>query len=116
MAGHSYDDIADEVGYANRGTAWKTVQKALDSRVMQSVDDYRDAELARLNALEEAHWEAAVSGENLKAAELCLKISTQRTKLLGLDSVIPEEKQLATIVIGGSKDDYISGLKEIIEQ
>ena len=32
LAGCSYDDIATELGYANRGTAWRTVQNEVPQR------------------------------------------------------------------------------------
>ena len=116
LAGLAYDDIAVEVGYANRGTAWRVVQQALHERKIKSVDEYRALELARLDALQSAHWTEALSGQNLKAAELCLRISAQRTKLLGLDSLIPGEQPSTSIVIGGTKAEYIAGLKQITAQ
>ena len=91
LAGYSYDDIAEQVGYANRGSAWRAVQSTLHAKALETADEYRELELARLDALPSAHWQAALSGENLKAAELCLRISAQRTKLLGLDLVVPEK-------------------------
>lgn len=115
LAGHSYDDIAEQVGYANRGTAWRTVQQALFERKVESVDEYRQLELARLDALQAAHWQAALSGTDLKAAELCLKIVGQRIKLLALDT-IPTESARPTIVIGGSSEKYVAGLKAISDQ
>jgi len=60
LAGFGYDDIAEQVGYANRGTAWRTVQNALYERKVESVDEYRQLELARLDALQSAHWHAGV--------------------------------------------------------
>ena len=116
LAGYNYDDIAEQVGYANRGSAWRAVQSTLHEKAVESASEYRELELARLDALQAAHWQAALSGENLKAAELCLKISTQRTRLLGLESVTPEDKTATTLVIGGTEENYIAGLKEISAQ
>ena len=115
LAGLCYDDIAEQVGYANRGTAWRTVQSALYERKVESVDEYRELELARLDALQSAHWEAALSGGDLKAAELCTKIIAQRIKLLSLDTISTETMK-PTIVIGGSSTEYIAGLKAISDQ
>lgn len=84
LAGASYDDIATEVGYANRGTAWKTVQKALKDREVNAVDEYRELELARLDALQASLWANAIAGD-IKAVNACIKIIEQRTRLLGLD-------------------------------
>lgn len=51
MQGMPHDDIAAEFGYANRGTAWRVVNKALTERVDGAVEEYRQMELARLDAL-----------------------------------------------------------------
>ena len=39
LAGHSYDEIALEVGYQNRGTAWRAVQDSLNSTIAQAVTE-----------------------------------------------------------------------------
>src|SRR4051794_7908878 len=62
LAGHSYDEIALEVGYQNRGTAGRAVQDSLSSRIAEVVKEYRELEVARLDALQAAHWPRAVSG------------------------------------------------------
>lgn len=85
MQGHSYDDIARAVGYANRGTAWRTVQRALHDREVEAVDEYRVTELARLDALQSACWERA-SGGDLHAVEAVLRIIEKRIRLLCLDN------------------------------
>ena len=82
-AGHDYDSIAKAVGYSNRGTAWRTVQKALTERVAVGVAEYRRVELERLDALHRAHWAKAISGD-LAAAHVVLRIIDQRIRLLGL--------------------------------
>lgn len=56
--GHTYNQIASEVGYANRGTAYKVVRKALDENVAEAVEEYREVEVARLNALQAALWDS----------------------------------------------------------
>jgi hypothetical protein len=116
LAGLSYDDIAEQVGYTNRGTAWRAVQHALRERTLQAVDEHREMELARLDALQAAHWEAAVSGSDLKAAELCLKVSAQRIKLLGLEASPGANDQSGkTVVITGTSEEYIAGMKALCE-
>jgi transposase-like protein len=52
LTGASYDQIAGELGYANRGTVWRAVQSGLKARRFAAVDDYREAELHRLDRLE----------------------------------------------------------------
>lgn len=85
LDGHNYDQIAAELGYANRGTAWRTVQRALHDREVEAVDTYRQIELARLDALQAGCWEAALSGDRI-AVETVLKVIEQRCRLLGLSA------------------------------
>lgn len=110
LAGHSYDDIAAKVGYKNRGTAWKVVMNALAQNVAENVDSYREIELARLDALQAAHWPDAISGQVPKSAELVLKIIVQRSKLLGLESQVAEAPSQTLIV---SSSSYVNDLKTI---
>ena len=83
-AGHDYDSIADQVGYSNRGTAWRVVQKALGARVVDGVDELRQVELDRLDRLLKAHWGKALAGD-LPSAHVVLRTIEQRTRLLGLE-------------------------------
>lgn len=100
LAGKSYDQIAETLGYANRSGAWKAVQRALHDREVLGADELRELELQRLEALHCANWGAALSGD-LKAANVVLRAADQRIRLLGLDlrsweSTAPRK----TIVIG----------------
>jgi hypothetical protein len=83
LQGRSYDSIALEVGLANRGNAWRTVQKALNDRVVDGVDQFRALELDRLDRLHEAMWPRAMAGD-LAAASVILRIMDKRARLLGL--------------------------------
>lgn len=85
LTGMPYDEIAAAVGYANRGTAWRTVQRALRDRTFKAVDEYREMELSRLDALQSACWEQALAGE-LRAVDAVLRVMHQRSRLLGLDN------------------------------
>lgn len=113
LAGCAYDDIAADVGYANRGTAWRVVNEALHGELVEYVQTYRRLELARLDALQAAHWSAATSGDDLKAAELVVKISAQRIKLLGLDRLAPESENPGRTIIVGATGDYVGDLQAI---
>ncbi len=84
LSGHSYDDIAREVGYSNRGTAWRAVQNALNRREVAAVDEYRRVELARLDALQRALWDRALEGDR-SAVDGVLGVIERRIRLLGLD-------------------------------
>ena len=101
QAGHDYDSIAREVGYANRGTAWRTVQTALRERVAEGVEEYRRVELERLDALHRAHWARALSGD-LTAAHVVLRIIDQRIRLLGLVHTSDDAQAHPVSIVVGS--------------
>ncbi|EHK82144.1 hypothetical protein [Rhodococcus pyridinivorans] len=82
--GQTWQEIADQLGYADRSGARKAVERLLDRTEFESVDEYRVLESDRLDALHAAYWTAALAG-NLDAAKLVLRISAQRCRLLGLD-------------------------------
>jgi hypothetical protein len=82
-AGHTYEQVAQRLGYANRGTVHR-VQQALHARQVESVDELRHLELARLDALQAALWPRAMNGD-VPAALAVLRVVDQRLRLLGLD-------------------------------
>jgi len=98
LKGYSYDDIAEEVGYSSRGTAWRTVRKALSERVDEAVDEYRQTELARLDTLQSALWSKAMEGD-IASANTILKIIDKRIRLLGLDRIEQESAGPRTVVL-----------------
>jgi hypothetical protein len=108
LAGHSYDEIAAACGYANRGTAWRTVTEALREQGVDQVSRLRRLELARLDRLQAAHWDGAVGGD-VKAADRVLKVMAMRVRLLGLDRdtseramrdivIVPEDRMAETLM------------------
>src|SRR5664279_3495512 len=98
-AGHSYDEIAADLGYANRGSAYRLTQNALKATVDRIAEDHLGYELARLDALQVPHWDAATSGLDFKAAHLVLKILDARVRLLGLDRRSEPAPEPRTIVM-----------------
>ena len=83
ISGHGYKAIADLMGYANRGTVYRIVQDALKAHQVTSIDEVRELEATRLDALQAALWQDAIDG-NAQAGQTVLKIMEQRAKLLGL--------------------------------
>lgn len=81
--GATYQQIADELGYANRGTVHRIVREALEAQQAASVEVLREVEVRRLDALQVGLWDAAMSGD-VDAAHACLRIIQTRIKVLGL--------------------------------
>ncbi|MDP9465798.1 MAG: hypothetical protein M3P31_00915, partial [Actinomycetota bacterium] len=66
-----------------RGTVHRLVQQTLHARQADSVDTLRALEVARLDALQQALWEPALTGD-LRAVGQVVQIVAARSRLLGL--------------------------------
>ena len=89
VAGWKLDDIAEELGYANRGTVHKIIKEALAGREADAVDMLRQVEVDRLNALQAAVWPRALKG-HLPSIAAAQRLIEARCKVLGLD--VPVQK------------------------
>jgi len=83
MAGAEYQEIAKELGYADKSGAWRAVQRSLRNRQVSSTDRYRITRYAELEAGYNLAWPAAQLGD-VQAIDRCLNIADERTQLLGL--------------------------------
>lgn len=81
--GWTYKDIADELGYAHKGTVHAIVQQALAAQEIEDVGNLRAIETARLDRLQYALWGRAMTGE-VAAITQCRRIIEARVRLLGL--------------------------------
>lgn len=106
----TYDQIATELGYADRGHAYQAVQRALLAAVKEPAEELRQLELERLDTLARtcegilARHHVMVShgriikdddgqvllddGPVMQAVDRLLKIQERRAKLLGLDTPV----------------------------
>ena len=82
-AGVDYEQIAKELGYADRSGAWRAVNRGMRRLTTRIADDYQQTALAELNMVYESLWPAANRGSTF-AIDRLLKISDQRLKLAGL--------------------------------
>lgn len=83
--GHTYEEIADRLGYANPARARLAVTKALEHSFREPAKHVRELEARRLDELQAAAWPAAVAGSD-KAINAVLRIMERRAKLFGLDA------------------------------
>jgi transposase len=83
-AGLTYEQVADELGYTSRGTAYNVVAKALREHTTEAVGGLRTLENARLDALQLALWDAAMTGD-VRAAVAIVQIVKARVHLNGLE-------------------------------
>lgn len=95
VQGISYETIAIELGYASDksdgvSTARKDFTRAKrEARGLASeeAEAWRELESDRYDAIINAHWGAATSGEDIKAAELVRKTIGDQAALYGLKSI-----------------------------
>ncbi len=78
----------ERLGDANRGGPWKARQRALQTTLAESVDEYRALEASRLDAMLNALWDEAMAGK-IDAVREILAIVMAQARLLGLDSGKP---------------------------
>ena len=82
-AGHSYQQVADRLGYANRGSVHHVVQKALSGAATHAVAEHRQLAYDRLERLLQAVWERSLGGD-LNAIRTAINVVMAECKLLGL--------------------------------
>lgn len=116
LQGKTYQEVADEQGYASRGAVHRVVQKTLAQEQAETIDELRTLELARLDSLQRAFYPAATAGD-LKAAEMVLKVMAQRSRLLQLERVSATEPGADDrVLVGGTKEEFIAALQAGREQ
>jgi hypothetical protein len=96
--GKTYEEVAKEVGYSNRGTAHRAVSQALSSRLADDVDYLRQLEADRLDALQLALWPLMLAGD-VAAANTIVRIIAARVRLLGLDKVNSDNVGCTSLVM-----------------
>ena len=92
LAGVTYQQIADELGYAGRQGAFKAVEAALRLTLREPADSLRRISAERLDRATLAIWRAVSAGD-LQAIDRLLRIEARRAKLLGLDA--PQRQEVA---------------------
>lgn len=107
-AGLTFDVIAERLGYANRGGAYKAYKRALARTLQQPAAEVRELEQDRLDAIQARVWQiltgshplvqsgkvvAADDGRQLQdagpviaAANTLIRLAKRRAELLGLDA------------------------------
>jgi hypothetical protein len=106
QAGVSFDVIAQELGYANRGGAYKVVQAALARVNAGPAAELKAMQHLRLERLHHAVWAKALKGD-LAAADRVLRISESLRRLHGLDAPARHDHR-----ISGELDATIEALSE----
>src|SRR5690349_2835029 len=65
LQGKTFEEIAAEVGYADRASAYMRVMNAIRREVVDNVADIRDLEVARIDAMVDSLWPVAMGDVEL---------------------------------------------------
>lgn len=92
-AGASYDQIARQMGYAQKSGAHHAVMRALKAALQardESAAEMREMEAQRINAYLLGIYQKATHGDP-RAIEVALKLSERMAALFGLDAPVRRE-------------------------
>jgi hypothetical protein len=81
--GRTYQEIADELGYSNKGTVHRLVGKTLAKTRTEAVENLQLLEGERLDRLQAALWDQALAGD-VNAGAAIVRIIYSRCRLFGL--------------------------------
>lgn len=117
-AGLTFDQIADEVGYAGRQGAKEAYDAAIRRMVREPAEDMQTMENERLDDLWRRAYSrlraAATIDEFVKVESLMLNISKRRAGLMGLDA--PRQVEVAGAGGGVLRTDVGEVLRERLRQ
>lgn len=85
--------IAKQVGYSHASGALAAYDNACKRIVHSDVIESRKIEQDRLDILQAAYWNDALSGD-VKAGQMIVRIMDRRAKLLGLDMPIKVQQEI----------------------
>lgn len=108
LAGATYEQIAQAVGYEHRSSAHNAVKQAMEeSAPSKDLLEAEDTELARLDAMLTGLWPKARRGD-VTAVDRVLRIEERRSFLLAREEQRPEAKPKETT----SLSDFEKRLRE----
>jgi hypothetical protein len=116
-AGADFRSIGAALGISV-GQAYADVQTEMHAVTRESAEQVLAMDLARLDQLQAAVWADARSGD-VAAVECVRRIVELRQRLFGnlrcagvtVNTTLPQPPPGAVLIIGGSKSEYIAGLR-----
>lgn len=102
--GATYQQIANQLGYSDRGSAYNAVKGELNKLNRESATQLRDLEVGRLDAMLLGIWQQAKNSD-LPSIDRVLKIMDRRAKLLGLDAA--QQVDLRKWDLNNATDDQL---------
>ncbi len=119
LAGASYAQIAENLGYADASGAHKAVAVGMKNSLQESAGDLRKIHYGRLEHMLMLVWPAVNQGDS-HAVSSALQVMDRMERLYGLNAAEKVDITAGTretiIVADGEKEAYIKALKEAIEE
>lgn len=94
--GLTWQEIADNVGYATHVGAWKAYKRVMERYQKEPREDLQNMEVERLNRIMATFMQKAIVEENEKAAIIALRAIELRSKLLGLNEPTKIQQEITT--------------------
>lgn len=131
LAGKSWWDIAEALELPEAATRDRLAEAIRAASALVSEGSKRtllDMEVARIDALQDAHWTAATVSRpiydsegaqtgttppDVRAGEFALKLILARVKLLNLEEAAAADVATRTVIIGGTSEEYIAALRQL---
>lgn len=115
LAGASYSQIAERLGYSHPNSAYEAVKRAMERLPNPEAETLRRVHHARLEHLLMVQWPEATQGDP-KATQTALAIMDRLAKLHGLDAATQHEHHVSgaitqVLVAEGGKDEFIAALR-----
>jgi hypothetical protein len=108
--GLTFAQIAERLGYKDRASCYMSLKYELDQQRAADVEMLRELEGRRLDEVNRAIWPRVISGQDLEATKLFVRISARRAALFGLDARQPvgggqaTAQASVTVQVGGVED------------
>lgn len=119
LAGATFAEIADQLGYSDASGAWQLYQRAMDREIQPMTHQIRDEELRRLDRIMSAYWGRALGAGGAepspKAAEVVFKAMDRRAKLLGLDAPVKAQVEVSKYDDGDVVQGMVIELQKHLE-
>ena len=119
LAGASYAQIAENLGYADSSGAHKAVAVGMKSSLQENAGELRKIHYGRLEHMLMLVWPAVNQGDS-HAVNSALQVMDRMERLYGLNAAdridVSTGPRETIIVADGEKEAYIQALKEAIEE
>lgn len=110
-AGATYQQIADQLGYANAQGAGNAVRRALQDTIREPTEDFRSLQMERLNHMLLV-LSPGVQGGDGRSIQLSLQVMDAMNRLAGAEQMAPLEINHSHVLkIEGDSESYIRRLQ-----